>query len=265
MNERPNLCDSLSTFVRTKLADVVDLFMVGVILVSLAVALVNHSFLLTSRLLAASLVASALCYLLASRSLRRCERVGFERIFLAGAAMVSGIWLFEVLYHYGWVESWQLFSESFTTFNINTPARRKPFPLIWAAIMVSVVLVGARYMRLNKWFYIVLGMGLSVLALWMAVGYPSHNQPWRSPELAEVIELIPPDLAHPSSPARPGWAFIVFWGGLFASAAKLLICTLPATLYMHHLQGDGKASSAKTDDILAYAWHWIRRPVLQGG
>ncbi len=255
----PNLCDLIVQFVRTKLADLADLFMVAVIVLAVAAAAANQTFVLTGRVLAASIVAYALCYLFASRRLRNCEGVGFERIFIAACAMVSGIWLFEVVYHYGWLVSWDQFSQSLTDFNIRPPALREPFPLMWASIMIVVVFVGARHMKANRWFYAVLAGSVAIFILWLAVGYPSFQNPWRSPQGTEVIQLIPPEWGHPRTPDTSGWGLIAFWGALFTGAAKLFICVLPATLFAHNIRRGRATSNAPPDDVLARAWKGAAR------
>ncbi len=253
MSDRPSFCDQAAGFVHTKLADWTDLLVVFIVLAAVGIAAAGPSFILTRTVLAASVVAPAFCFLLVSRSLRQCEGVGFERIFVAAAVAAAGIWVFEVFAYFGWVESWKLFGESLTTFNINTPARGKPFPLVWALLMAGVMFVGSKHMRVNRWFYFVLVAAAATYLLWIAVGHPSHDQPWRSPDTTTVIGLIPGSFAHPTSPADPGWAFITFWGGLLTSIVKILFGVLPATLFVHHMSRPGKAASGPADDALAKA------------
>ncbi len=244
----------LAVLLRTRLADAADLFMVAVIVAVVGLAAANHTFVLTGRVLAASIAAYALAYLVASRSLRRCEGVGVERIFMASCAMVSGIWLFELVNHYGWVVSWEKLSASLTDFNVRPPVLNETFPLMWCFIMISVVFVGARYMRLNRWFILVAGLSAATLVVWLAVGYPSFRDPWRSPQPTEVLQLIPPLLAHPKNPAAPGWEFIAFWGAIFIGLAKFLFCMLPATLFLQNLKRGREGAATPPDDILARAW-----------
>lgn len=267
LQEPRNFCERVRVFVRTRLADLADVSMLGVLVAVVAVAAANHTFVLTGRVLATSIAAYALCYLIASRSLRRCEGVGWERIFIAACAMVSGIWLFEVVYHFGWLASWEQLSRSFTDFNIRPPALPEPFPLMWSFIMVSVVFVGARHMRVNKWFYLVLAVSAATFVLWLAVGYPSFRDPWRFPQHTDVIKLIPAEFNYPRTPAAPGWGVIAFWGAVFTGVTKFLICMLPATLFVHNLRRGEAGAYRPPDDILARAWKvGLRRlGFLRGG
>jgi hypothetical protein len=185
-------------------------------------------------------------------------------MFIAAAAMVAGIWLFETLAWAGWSSSWGQFGQSLGHFNVNIPHPGGIFPLLWAAIMVGVMLVGAPHMRINRIFLIGLAAAISVFALWMAVGYPSHHQPWRSPDQAEFIQLIPPGYEHPRNATDPGWAFIVLWGSVFTSAAKILWGALPGLLYAHHLMGNRSFSAQQADDLLAKARRALAGRVLGG-
>jgi hypothetical protein len=262
--DRRALREQLTLFLHTKLADCVDLIAVAFIVLVVMLAAARSSLFVAGTVLAASLVAPAICYLLASRALRRCEGVGAERNFMAAAAMVAGMWLFETLSWAGWSSSWGQVRPSLAHFNVNVPHAGGIFPLLWAAIMVGVMFVGAPYMRINRMFVIVLSAAISVFALWLAVGYPSHHQPWRSPDQIEILQLIPPGYEHPQIPSDPGWAFIVLWGSVFASAAKLLVGALPGLLFAHHLMGDRSASAQQPNDLMAKARRAISKRVWGG-
>ena len=253
MTEWRTFRGSIARVVRTKLADSVDLLAVGVLVLAVLLAALRPSFFLVGTVLAASLVAAAACYLLASRALRRCKDVGVERMFIAAAAMVAGIWLFETVAWAGWSSSWGQVWHSLGHFNVNIPHAGGIFPLLWAAIMVGVMFVGAAHMRINRMFLLVLAAAVSLFALWMATGYPSHHQPWRSPDQAEFIQLIPTGYEHPRNPTEPGWAFITLWGSVFTSAAKILWGALPGLLYAHHLMGKSPSYVHQADDLLAKA------------
>jgi hypothetical protein len=243
--------------VHKRAADMADLAMLAVIPGAAAIALWNRSFAVQRDVLAFSLMAYAVSYLIASRSLRRVPEVGYERIFISLCAMVSGAWVFEVVTRYGWLASYRTLSQSLFDFNIRPSEPHEPFPLMYAALIIAVMFVGCRHMKVNRWFGVALVGSALTFAVWLGVGYPSYQDAWRSPQLPrtlEFIHLIPPEYAHPKSPAAPGWAFVAFWGALFTGATKLFMCSLPATLYAHHLKRKAGDGPQPPDDILARAW-----------
>ncbi len=246
----------LGGFLENRLPDHLDLAMAIVVIASLSIALYNWSFGLTSQLLAASIVAPALCFLLVSRSLRRCQGVGWERMFIAAAALAAGIWLFELVNYLGWTDSWKVIGRSLWTFGLGLPRHGGPFPILWAFMLLATVFVGARHMRANRWFWLAAGATAAWVLLWIAVGYPSFYEPRRWPDTGPLLQLIPTEFSHPRDPAAPGWMDISGWGGLFTTGAKLLIGTLPATLFVHHLARAG--ASAPPDDFLARSWRALR-------
>jgi hypothetical protein len=250
-----NFFDEMGNFVHGRLADACDLFALFILGLCVVMAGSVPSFFVSRNVLAASLAAPALCYLLVSRSLRRREGVGYERVFIALAVASAGMWVFETLAYFAWVESGEMLGESLLTFNINPVGRGKPFPVLWALIMVAAMFAGYKHMRLTRWFYVTLAAAVAMLALWIAVGHPSHDQPWRSPDAIVLINLIPSAFGHPSGPADPGWAFIVFWGGLLTSAVKLIVGVLPATLFVHNFRR--APASSHPDDVLAKLGKWI--------
>src|SRR3972149_6797883 len=165
---------------------------------------------------------------------------------VGACAMAGGIWLFALFSHLGWPESWSVLGRSMTTFGLDLPRRGAPFPVLWAVLVFSPVFVGARYMRANRWFWLVGAMAAVWFLLWFAAGFPSYFEPRRWPEPSLAIQLIPAEYGHPRNPSSPGWAVISRWGALFATVAKLLIGVLPATLFMHHLGRAGPGGTARS-------------------
>lgn len=255
-SERP----SFGALLRARLPDLVDLVMVLVVVVCTAVAVVNRSFLVTGGVMAASMVGAALCFLLTSRSLRRCAGVGYERMFVAACAMAGGIWLFELVYHMGFAEWRSILGRSVGTFGLDLPGLGGPFPVLWALLILSTVFVGAKHMRVNRWFVFVGAGAAGVFALWLAVGFPNYFIPQRWPEPTLALPLIPPSYAHPTDPTAPAWAVVSAWGGLFATLVKLLVYMLPATLFVHHLGRSPASGPTDSDDVLIRAWKafWSR-------
>jgi hypothetical protein len=248
------LRDVVGAFVRNRLPDLVDLAMVVLIIGALGLALLTRSMMLTDHAMVGSIVAAALCFLLASRSLRRCEGIGYERIFVAACAMAGGVMLFEMFYHLGSPDSWKIIGQSLTTFGLDLPRRGYAFSVLWAVLLFSTVFVGARHMRVNRWILAVAALAAVWFLLWLAVGFPSYGEPRRWPEGAVLIQLIPPQYAHPRDPSYPGWPVVSAWGALFSTVAKLLIGVLPAAFFMHHLGRPGAGGGASPDDVLARAW-----------
>ena len=134
--------------------------LLSILALSLA-AVVNHSLLITGDTLYASVIFAGISFLLTLQFLK-LQNVGKERIFIALTSTVSGIWLYELVYHYSYLDymknsvqldSSYLFSDlKFLTFNTDGGQ----FPIIWAIIMIALPLVGYKYMRLNKFFALTL-------------------------------------------------------------------------------------------------------------
>jgi hypothetical protein len=218
-------------FFGPKVADLADLFFVGVIVLSVVVAAANGSFVVTGKALAASLMGFSLCYLITSRNLRGREGVGAERMFIALATMVSGVWLYEIAYHYAWGASARALWRDLTWLSVNTPRSGSPYPLAWSLLMVSLAFVGARHMRVNRWFLLTAVLSLVTFALWLATGFPNYFNPQWWPSKNPSIGLIPLSYRHPTIGSSEA-ALVAFWGGVFNSATKILVSILPATLFL---------------------------------
>ena len=250
-------------FIHTKFADWADLTAVCFVAAVLVIAASRASLLVSGTVLAASFVAPGLCYLLVSRSLRRVKGIGYERVFVGAAVAAGAMWVFEALAFFGASDSWRLFGRSLTTLNISTPSYNSPFPLLWAAIMGALMFVGAKHMRVNRWFIVALCAGIAGYGLWIAVGFPNHLYPWRAPDTNEILPLIPRTLVHPNNPGHPGWGVVIFWGSVFASLVKILIGTLPAMLFVNRLRGAPPAGGPP-DDLIVKARKALERALLHG-
>jgi hypothetical protein len=150
---------------------------------------------------------------------------GFERLFLALASMVSGIWLFELFYYFGYPDTHSsyiimqgLFSLNFNTDNGQT------FPLLWCIIMIVLPLYGLRYMAISKSMIAASLLSLGVWSIWIASGYPQWVNPQWWPAQPTLINLIPLTLMHTQS------SVIVFWG-LFLNSLSKVVVILPAMLF----------------------------------
>ncbi len=240
-------------YLEPKLADLADLAMVGVIVVSLTLAVVMQSFVLTGHLLAGSLVGFALCYLITSRSLRGREELGVNRLFISLCAMVSSIWFFELVYHYyGW-DQWYSVGEDIFALSLNTTS--KSFPLLWGLIVASLVLAGVRYMGATRWFLLTLALSIATMEIWKAIGFPSYFHPEWWPSGTSMLPLIPADYA--AATTEEARATISFWGGFFNTLAKIVWCSLPATLFLTRENLGGTLGSR-----LSRPWPALRRLLM---
>lgn len=171
-----------------------------------------------------SLISYALCFALTSYFLNRQGLKFLERIFYCFATMASGIVLFEIAYHYGflapsleyvWVHDFTFLSTQSTNGN---------FSLIWYLIIFSLPFIGRKYMALNKIFLAVFFFGGFVFLFWMAIGYPQFLYPqWWSSSFA-VIKIIPTN--NPASEAY----WVKVYGELFNGISKI-IAIEPALLF----------------------------------
>ncbi len=201
------------------------------------VAVVTHSFLIVGDTLFASAVSALASLLMAMVFLRR-QGVGKERVVMALTSSVSGIWLYELVYHYSYLDyktnslatNLSYFIADLKFLTINTDGRE--FPLIWAIIMISLPLVGYRYMRLNRIFVATLLASLSLFSVWIIVGYPQFTNPQEWPVMTPMWFLIPASYAYTNSP------LVMFWAFVFNSATKLL-AVVPSVLFYDPKRGIG--------------------------
>ncbi|MCL4355978.1 MAG: hypothetical protein M1311_05255 [Thaumarchaeota archaeon] len=196
------------------LPDAIDaVFVLGILWV-IGKSFLTSSFIYSENTLAATIIASLLAYLIVSRRLRS-KGLSFERVLLALSAVVGGIWLYEILYHYAYVSTISAIFDNLTTLNINT-GMGTYFPLPWAIVMVAMSLVGFRYMRLNKGFYLCVLLTAVAFAIWVAIGYPQ----WLYPGSYFGTPII-----------RISSESTVFYGFLMNSITKFTVILIPATLY----------------------------------
>jgi hypothetical protein len=202
--------------------DLIDwAFAIGIVLV-IAKSVVTGSWFFSGDVSAATLTSSMLAFLLVSRALR--SRAGsFERVFTSLIVVVSGIWLYEITYHYAYGSTLQYFFVNLTTFgqfsNLSTLGSEpfQFFPLPWGLVMVSLPLVGFRFMSLNKWFVICIASSAVLFAVWISMGYPQ----WVYPGLffgPRIIKVSPDST--------------VFYGRILTSVTKLAVKLIPASLFI---------------------------------
>jgi hypothetical protein len=210
---------------RPRLSEVPDLlelaFAIGIVVV-IAKSIIVRSWFVSGDVSAATLVSSMLAYLLVSRALRS-RASSFERVFTSLIVVVSGIWLYETTYHYAYGSTLPYIFVNLFTFgqfsNISTSASEpfNYFPLPWALLMVSLPLVGFRFMTLNKWFAVCIISSAVLFGVWISLGYPQ----WVYPGLffgKRLIQISPESTA--------------LYGRIFSSVTKLAIKLIPASLFL---------------------------------
>lgn len=226
-------------FLEPKAPDLADLFMVAVIALTVGLSLWKRDWIFTGHALTASMAGFALCYLICSRGLRRHKGVGLQRVFISLAVMVSGVWLYEIAYHYAFPGSLAFLAKDAGTFSINTPTGGRGYPLIWSLVMVALAFVGARFMRVNRWFWLTLALSVATFWIWIRIGYPNYFHPEWWPTGTPTIDLFPRSYQTTRTP--DSLAIIAFWGGLMNSITKVLVSVLPATLFIARLPGSTPA------------------------
>lgn len=168
---------------------------------------VTHS----DEILPASLIAYAACFLTTFYFLG--PRVRFlERFMISVSAMISGIWLFETVYHYSW--GFGGLATDLSQLSI-AYGGNAPFPIYYALALILLPLIGSRYMSLNVFLLAILGASITLFGLWLFLGFPQF---WCNCEFRTFLGS--------SLPAK--WT--VTAGYILNSAAKLL-CVVPAFLF----------------------------------
>lgn len=199
----------------------IEWLMLFSILILLISALLQQTFLIANQTLYASILFALLNFYLTSLFLRK-QKVGIERYFIAVASMVSGIWLFEVVYRIGYGYTLSQFLYGLTTLNFNTTGAQ--FPMLWALLMMALPLAGVKYMRINWLFFSTMAFGLAAFWVWVNSGYAQFLNPQWWPQLTPLINLIPLAYAHTSNPAVVETALV------FNSITKILSLA-PAFLF----------------------------------
>ena len=186
---------------------------VGVVCVILK-SLITASWFFTGSVLASSVATPMLSVLIVSRVLKE-RGLSIERFFVGLTTAVSGMWLYEILYHYGFLTTIPYVLENIQTFNIDTGLGTY-FPLPWALIMVSLPLVAYKHMSINKLFVLCGFLTLVLFGLWISMGYPQ----WMYPSLFFTNRLI---VVSPTS--------AVAYGLFFNTVTKVVVILIPCSLF----------------------------------
>ncbi|MGD0643505.1 MAG: hypothetical protein ABSA75_01210 [Candidatus Bathyarchaeia archaeon] len=93
-----------------------------------------------------------------------------ESFIISLTSAISMIWLYEILYHFSFWDSWNYGNPPFLLLKGNT------IFLNYGLISLSA-LSGYKYMKTSKWFWLVL-IGMTVLWIfWITIGFPQYEFP----------------------------------------------------------------------------------------
>ena len=144
----------------------------------------------TARILYASVLAVIGSFFISYSSLRKQNVKRPQTLFLSILSVASGIWLYEIAYHYSYgpeplsvfaselerLNFFGIFFNSSSCYNVLPVVPNScnsTFPFSWALILVILPLFFAyKRMRLNKYFLIALLGGLGIFIAWILVGFP---------------------------------------------------------------------------------------------
>ena len=93
-----------------------------------------------------------------------------ERFIISLTSMVSMIWLYEILYHFSFWNSWNYGIFPYFLLESNN------IFLIYGLISLTA-LSGYKYMKPNRWFWIVLLAVASLWVFWIIIGFPQFEFP----------------------------------------------------------------------------------------
>src|SRR6266850_6567567 len=155
---------------------ITSLFILAVTLFALGSSSYNVA---GSSLLYPSLICYLACFTLTSFFLKRQGVQFLDRLFISVLTMVSGIILFEIVYHYGFgIHSLDYFVTHELTFLGNQSANGY-FSLDWYLLIFSSLFVARRYMAFNKPLVALAFFGAIVMFAWIGSGYPQlFDPPW---------------------------------------------------------------------------------------
>jgi hypothetical protein len=124
-------------------------------------------------LLPASTLAYASCFLLTIFFLRKRMSSIFDIILTSAASTFSGVWLYEVAYHYYWGTSLGALKYDFSNLSI-VLYPGWAFPIYFAIALILFPFLKREYMTLNKPLIATLGLSIILFALWAYLGYPQY-------------------------------------------------------------------------------------------
>lgn len=240
--------------------DAADLFFVGILVMAIAVGLLYQTWRFRGEVLVATMIGLSLCFLITSRSLKILGCTGLQRSFIALAAVVCAAWLFEYPYHYSFPTALDRIGTDLSNFGRNTNS--KAWPFWWGVIMMLMPFTGMRYMRLNRWVLAFAAAGAVTFFFWWGSGYPQVFNPEWWPNQSPWIHTVPDQFRHP----RLAWEkdIVAWYGGWANSVTKVLICLIPAMLFLPTHQQRKAAPPLLEQKLWARAMEMIRQARARG-
>jgi hypothetical protein len=127
-------------------------------------------------------------------SLRKQKVSKEETALLSLFCVGSGIWLYEIAYHYSYgpethsiffqelsrLNPFEIFfnaSSCYNLFPVPAMACNSVFPLLWSLVIVLLPFIAYKRMRFNKYFFIAFIGGLGIFVIWILMGYPQYFAP----------------------------------------------------------------------------------------
>jgi len=117
----------------------------------------------------------------------------FDRAMISALTMTSGVWLYEIAYHYSW-------GLDGLPSDLSRPsivlAEHNPFPIYFAIFLVMSPLLVRQYASLNRPFFVVTAISIGLVAVWLAVGFPqfwcvcSYEPVWGAWLARETVEPL---------------------------------------------------------------------------
>ncbi len=123
---------------------------------------------LPNGLLPASVIAYSASFALTMLFLRNRTKL-FDRVIISALTMTSGIWLYEIAYHYSWGLGGLLSDLSRLSISLGGDV---PFPIYFAGFLVAMPLVVRQYFTLNRLFVMVVAISAILFVVWLAIGFP---------------------------------------------------------------------------------------------
>ena len=132
-----------------------------------------------AQILYASFLAMGGSFLISFFCLRK-QKVGKEAFFLSLASMVSGIWLYELVYHYAYgPEPLSIFIRELERidFSGTSYGSYSIFPILWSLIMIALPFAGLKWMKINRYFLMAFAGGFGIFVIWIILGFPQFFAP----------------------------------------------------------------------------------------
>ena len=122
-------------------------------------------------LMPASEIAYCSCFILTLGFLLYQKVNPFEALLISVLAMFSGVYLYEIVYHYMWGISVGAVLNDLLTLNVNLGGS-VTFPLLLAAVLTLSPLIAWRYVRFSYPLLASIIISATLVVLWEAWGFP---------------------------------------------------------------------------------------------